>query len=74
VESQREYFRTGKPAEIDHRKAELKRLRHLILDNKDQLCEAVYKDLKRQQDANYFYELASVVTEIDYVLENLHVC
>uniref|UniRef100_A0A915MJE6 Aldehyde dehydrogenase n=1 Tax=Meloidogyne javanica TaxID=6303 RepID=A0A915MJE6_MELJA len=72
VESQREYFRTGKPAEIDHRKAELKRLRHLILDNKDQLCEAVYKDLKRQQDANYFYELASVVTEIDYVLENLH--
>lgn len=71
MENQREYFRTGKTAELAHRKAQLKRLRKAVVDNSDLLCEAVEKDLKRSAKLNYPLELASVLIEIDYMLDNL---
>lgn len=73
VENQREYFKTGRPAELENRKEQLRRLRQVLSDNKDQLCDALYKDLKRQPKANYAYELSSVIVEIDYILDNLDV-
>uniref|UniRef100_A0A914HJL3 Aldehyde dehydrogenase n=1 Tax=Globodera rostochiensis TaxID=31243 RepID=A0A914HJL3_GLORO len=71
VLTQREFFLTGKPAELTHRKQQLKRLRKAILDNKEFLCEAVHKDLKRDAKLNYPLELSSVIIEIEYMLDNL---
>lgn len=71
VENQREFFRTGESANLNHRRAQLKKLRQVILDNQEVFGDAVYKDLKRNPKTNYFLELAQVVVEIDYMLENL---
>ncbi|KAL3081896.1 hypothetical protein niasHT_037074 [Heterodera trifolii] len=71
VESQREFFRTGKTAELAHRRQQLKKLRKTILDNSEFLCEAVQKDLKRDAKLNYPLEISSVIIEIEYVLDNL---
>jgi aldehyde dehydrogenase (NAD+) len=73
VANQREFFKTGKPAELEHRKEQLKRLRQVILQNREELCHAVYLDLKRPAKINWTLELASVIVEIDYMLENLEV-
>ena len=74
VENQREFFKTGKTAELEHRRTLLKRLRRVILENKEQLCDAVYRDLKRHPKINYTLELSPLILEIDYMLDNLEVC
>ena len=71
VEKQRDFFLTGRTADLNFRREQLKRLRQTIVQNQEQLCDAVYKDLKRAPKVNYCLELASVVIEIDYMIDNL---
>jgi len=71
VESQHDYFRSGEPAKLENRKAQLLKLRKAIIDDKDLLTEAVQKDLRRRPQLTYMYEIATVVVEIDYMLDNL---
>lgn len=71
VENQRNYFLTGKPASLEHRKTQLLKLRKVLTDEQDLLLEAVYKDLRRQKDLSYICEFIPALMEIDYMLENL---
>ncbi|VDN29014.1 unnamed protein product, partial [Cylicostephanus goldi] len=40
VSRQREFFRTGEPAKIEHRKQQLRNLRKMITENSEALGEA----------------------------------
>ena len=70
VEQQRKYFLTGKPATLVHRRAQLKKLHEVILAQQEMLTAAVYKDLRRKPQT-YLYELAPILTEINYMLGHL---
>ncbi|KHJ98395.1 aldehyde dehydrogenase family protein [Oesophagostomum dentatum] len=71
VSRQREFFRSGQPAKIEHRKKQLQNLRKLITENTDALCEAVYQDLRRSPQSTQFLEIANAIVEIDYMLDNV---
>ncbi|KAK5981492.1 Aldehyde dehydrogenase dimeric NADP-preferring [Trichostrongylus colubriformis] len=71
VSQQRAYFRSGKPANLEHRKEQLHNLRNFITENTDALCEAVNQDMRRLPQATYILEIASAIQEIDYMLANL---
>ena len=74
VENQRQFFLTGKTADLEFRKGQLRVLKKVIENNKEALSEAVHKDLKRNVKSVYPIELSEVVIEIDYALQNLDVC
>ncbi|CAJ0590166.1 unnamed protein product [Cylicocyclus nassatus] len=71
VSRQREFFRTGEPAKIEHRKQQLLNLRKMITENSETLGEAVHQDLRRDPQTTHFLEIANTVVEIDYMLDNL---
>ncbi|RCN42446.1 aldehyde dehydrogenase family protein [Ancylostoma caninum] len=71
ISRQRQFFRSGKPASIEHRKEQLHILRRLITENSEALCEAVYNDLRRNPQTTHFLEIANAIVEIDYMLENV---
>uniref|UniRef100_A0A1I7XP66 Aldehyde dehydrogenase n=1 Tax=Heterorhabditis bacteriophora TaxID=37862 RepID=A0A1I7XP66_HETBA len=71
VENQRQLFRTGHTATVEHRKAKLATLRRLITENTAELCNAVYKDLRRNPKTTEVLEIGNALVEIDYMLSNL---
>lgn len=71
VENQRSFFRSGEPAQLTHRRVQLLKLRKALIEHKDILAGAIEKDLQRRADLSYLYEIAPVIVEIDYVLDNL---
>uniref|UniRef100_A0A1I8AEC6 THOC2_N domain-containing protein n=1 Tax=Steinernema glaseri TaxID=37863 RepID=A0A1I8AEC6_9BILA len=47
VEEQRAYFNTGETKKLEVRKELLNLLKRCGLENTEELCQAVYKDLRR---------------------------
>uniref|UniRef100_A0A7E4WCJ6 Aldedh domain-containing protein n=1 Tax=Panagrellus redivivus TaxID=6233 RepID=A0A7E4WCJ6_PANRE len=69
--TQREYFATGAPAALKHRKEALLKLKTILEKHGNELSEAVEKDLRRSAGVTQMLELSGVLMEIDYFLENL---
>lgn len=74
MQLQREYFNSGTPIALKHRIEQLKKLRSVLINEEKTLCEAVYKDLRRKTKLTSAYEISSIITEIDYMLDNIYVC
>lgn len=73
VADQREFFLSGKPAQLEHRIEQLKKLRAIIEAEGDALCNAVYKDLRRSPSLTFLYEIATLLGELTYCIDNVKV-
>jgi hypothetical protein len=58
---------------LTHRREQLLKLRKALVEGKDNLTIAVQADLGRREKLTYMYEIAPVILEIDYMLDNLEV-
>uniref|UniRef100_A0A914C976 Aldehyde dehydrogenase n=1 Tax=Acrobeloides nanus TaxID=290746 RepID=A0A914C976_9BILA len=71
VETQRQYYKTGEPTKLSHRREQLLKLRKILKEDHDTLTEGVYKDLRRDKRTTFGLEVGNAIVEIDYMLENL---
>ena len=70
LQQQRKFFSTGKTKDIAFRLTQLKNLKQAVLDNKDEIINALKADLNKPTFEAYLTEIG-VVKEIDYAIKNL---
>ena len=61
VLKQREYFLTNETLSVKFRKEQLKTLKRAILENQNQLTNALHEDLGRCEVEAYFCDIGDVV-------------
>ena len=71
LQKQDKYFKSRKTQSLTFRKKSLIRLKKVILENKDTIINALYKDLRKPKFEAYTSEIALVITELDYFIENI---
>ena len=71
VAQQREYFLSGATRPISWRKAQLEALKAMLIENHDELCDALWKDLRRNVFDADLMDVASSEKEADYALKHL---
>jgi aldehyde dehydrogenase (NAD+) len=71
LKSQKKYFYTGETCDLAFRKKQLKKLRDLITENHEELCDALEKDFGKPRFEAYGAEIATVLKEIDFHLKNV---
>ncbi|VDP04125.1 unnamed protein product [Soboliphyme baturini] len=71
IDCLRRTFDSGKTLPISFRKAQLTRLRLLLTENEQEICDAVFKDIHRPAYECYFYEIMLVLNEIEAALEGI---
>ena len=71
VESQREFFLSGKTLDIKFRKEQLLKLKKAILDNQKELEMALHEDLGRSECEAYFCDIGATIMEINEYIEGL---
>jgi len=70
LQQQRQFFSTGTTKDIAFRLTQLKNLKQAVLDNRDEIIDALKADLKKPQFESYLTEIR-VIKEIDYAIKNL---
>ena len=71
VLNQREFFASGATLDIKFRKAQLKKLKEMIISNQDQIIKALHEDLGRCDVESYFCDIGDVVMEINEYMKGL---
>ena len=71
VLNQREFFASGATLDVKFRKAQLKKLKEMIINNQDQIIKALHEDLGRCDVESYFCDIGDVVMEINEYLKGL---
>ena len=71
VLNQREFFNSGQTLNIKFRKEQLKKLKKAIIDNQQQIVDALHIDLGRCEVESYLCDIGDVVMEIDEYLHGL---
>lgn len=71
IQTQRDYFRSGRTKAYNFRKEQLEKLRDLILNNEDAIIEALHQDLSKHEFEAYSTEVGFVLTEINEALAHL---
>ena len=71
VESQREFFLSGKTLDIKFRKEQLLKLKKAILDHQKELEDALHEDLGRCDCEAYFCDIGDTVMEINEYIHGL---
>ncbi len=71
VASQREYFLSGSTRPAGWRKAQLEAVKALFAENHDELCAALWKDLRRNVTDADLMDVEYNVKEADYALTHL---
>ena len=71
VARQRDYFLSGVTRPAAWRKAQLEAVKALFTENHDELCEALWKDLRRNVTDADLMDVAYNVKEADYALAHL---
>ncbi|MCW3084117.1 MAG: Aldehyde Dehydrogenase [Bacteroidetes bacterium] len=71
ITAQQLYFSSDETKNIVFRKAQLKKLKALLIANEPALCEAIYKDFKKSTFETYATELSLVYHEIDTAVKKL---
>ena len=71
VLKQREFFNTNITLDIKFRKEQLKKLRQAIIDNQNQIIEALHIDLGRCDVESYFCDVGDIVMEINEYIKGL---
>ncbi|ANF51862.1 aldehyde dehydrogenase [Chryseobacterium glaciei] len=70
-EKQKAFFKTNQTKDIEFRKTQLKKFRQVFLSHTDALCEALDIDLGKSRKEAEYVEIQIVVSELDYLLENV---
>jgi acyl-CoA reductase-like NAD-dependent aldehyde dehydrogenase len=71
VAQQRDYFLAGNTRPVSWRKTQLAALKALFIDNHDELCQALWKDLRRNVIDADLMDVTYNVKEADYALQHL---
>jgi len=71
VLKQREYFRNQNTISYDFRYKALSSLRSSILKHEEELSEALFKDLGKNQAESFFTEIGQVLKELTYIQKRL---
>ena len=71
VLAQRKFFRTGKTLDVEWRIRQLLRLKQALLDNKKQLQDALYEDLRKSPMEAYLVDIGPVIVEINEIVKGL---
>lgn len=71
VAQQREFFLSGATRPQSWRKAQLVAVKALFTENHDELCDALWKDLRRNVIDADLMDVAYCGKEADYALEHL---
>lgn len=71
LEKQRVYYRTDVTKNIEFRKKQLKRLRASILKKKEDIVQALYKDLGKGEFETYSCEIMGILNEITLQIKQL---
>jgi aldehyde dehydrogenase (NAD+) len=71
VGRQREYFLSGCTRPASWRKAQLETLKAMFTENHDELCDALWKDLRRNVTDADLMDVTYNVKEADYALKHL---
>ena len=67
----RNYFNSGATRSYAFRKAQLQKLKQVILTNEDVINQALYSDLKKSPEEAYASELGLLLAEINLTIKNL---
>jgi len=67
----RRFFESGVTRPYEWRRRQLLLLRQMILDNEEEICAALHKDLGKSPEEAYGSELGLVLSEIRYTLRHL---
>jgi len=68
---QQEFFKTGKSKAVSYRKKALKKLKQVIIQREDAICEALYADFKKPKFESLLSETQFVLAELQHILNNL---
>ena len=71
VARQREYFLAGLTRPAAWRKSQLEEVKALFTENHDELCEALWKDLRRNVIDADLMDVTYCAKEADYALQHL---
>src|SRR5215470_11189671 len=71
VARQRDYFLAGNTRPPEWRKAQLEVLKAMFTEHHDELCDALWKDLRRNVTDADLMDVAYNVKEADYALAHL---
>lgn len=68
---QREYFKSGETLSIEYRKNALIKLKKVIIDNEEEIIEALRKDLGKPLMESYTSEIGFILLEINTMLKKM---
>lgn len=68
----RQYFDSGNTRPYRFRKTQLRQLRRAILDQEQELYNALHKDLHKNPEESWVTEIGMVIAEINAAIRNLH--
>ena len=71
LESQRKFFATGKTLDINYRLDNLRKLRSLIIQNKQEIKDSMWKDFHKPECEVISSELNFVIKELNLAISNL---
>ncbi|MCR5656082.1 MAG: aldehyde dehydrogenase family protein [Butyrivibrio sp.] len=71
VGEQREFFRTGKTLDVEFRIKQLKKLKKAVLLHREEIEEALNKDLGRAPLEAYFCDIGSLILEINETIKGV---
>ena len=71
VEKQREFFNTGVTFDVKFRKAQLRKLKQMLIDNQDKIIEALNEDLGRSPMESYLVDIGDTIMEIDEYIKGV---
>ncbi|MEX0647364.1 MAG: aldehyde dehydrogenase family protein [Balneolaceae bacterium] len=71
IEKQHIFFESGATRDLSFRKQQLKKLKSMLVNHQDELCKAVYSDLRKPAREVVSTELITIVDEINFHLKNL---
>jgi aldehyde dehydrogenase (NAD+) len=71
VASQRTFFLAGHTRSVDWRRAQLEAVKAMFTENRDALCDALWKDLRRNRNDADLMDVEYCVKEADYALKHM---
>ncbi|WP_414514453.1 aldehyde dehydrogenase [Nostoc sp. PCC 9305] len=70
IQTQRDFFKTGKTKDVNFRIEQLKNLKQAIIEHEQSIVEALQADLHKPEVETYLTEI-SVIKDIDYAIKHL---
>lgn len=72
LDSQRDFFATGKTRDIEFRINSLKKLKQVIINKNDEIARALKKDFSKNAFETFTSEIMSPLDEINIAIKHLH--